>query len=63
MNENVIWSTASAGIQLRENEVHIWRARLEVSPTVRERFSALLSLGEQERVARLLSQGIATVSP
>jgi 4'-phosphopantetheinyl transferase len=52
MNESATWSPATLGIQLGPNEVHIWRARLDVDPTVRERLSDLLSLREQERVAR-----------
>jgi len=52
MTENVTWSPATAGIQLSSNEVHIWRAYLDVDPTVQERLSAVLSLGEQERGTR-----------
>jgi len=52
MTEEAIWSVASAGLQLSSNEVHIWRAFLDVDSTVRERFSTFLSRGEQERAAR-----------
>jgi 4'-phosphopantetheinyl transferase len=54
MTENAIWSPANAGIPLRPNEVHIWRACLDVDSTVRERLSAFLSTAEQERVARFV---------
>ena len=52
MSENTIWLPAASGIQLRSNEVHVWRASLDVDSTVRERLSAVLSAAEQERAAR-----------
>ena len=52
MTENTIWLPAAAGLRLGSNEVHIWRASLDVEPAVREHLSALLSTAEQERVAR-----------
>ena len=52
MSENTIWLPAAAGLQLGPNEVHIWRASLDVDSTVRERLSAVLSTAEQERAAR-----------
>jgi 4'-phosphopantetheinyl transferase len=53
MTENATWSPATAGIHLNSNELHIWRACLDVDSTVRERLSTLLSPREKERVARI----------
>jgi 4'-phosphopantetheinyl transferase len=52
MTQNTIWLPAAAGIQLGSNEVHIWRASLDVNPALRDRLSAVLSTAEQERAAR-----------
>jgi 4'-phosphopantetheinyl transferase len=52
MAEKTTWSSATAGIQLSSNEVHIWRACLDVDSSVRKRLSAVLSTAEQERDAR-----------
>jgi 4'-phosphopantetheinyl transferase len=52
MTQNTPWVPAAAGLQLGSNEVHIWRASLDVDSTVRERLSAVLSTAEQERMAR-----------
>jgi 4'-phosphopantetheinyl transferase len=52
MTENTIWLPAGAGLRLGSNEVHVWRASLDVNSAVRERLSAFLSNAEQERVAR-----------
>jgi 4'-phosphopantetheinyl transferase len=52
MTQNTSWLPAAAGIQLGSNEVHIWRASLDVNPALRDRLSAVLSAAEQERAAR-----------
>ena len=52
MTENTIWLPAAAGLQLGSNEVHVWRASLDVDSAVQERLSVLLSSAEQERAAR-----------
>jgi 4'-phosphopantetheinyl transferase len=52
MSETVPWCRITAGVELSSNEVHIWRASLDVDSTVRERLSAVLSTAEQERAAR-----------
>ena len=52
MTENAIWSPAPAGMQLGSNEVHIWRARLDVDASVREQLSDVLSPVENERITR-----------
>ena len=52
MTENTLRLPGAAGLQLDSNEVHVWRASLDVDPTVRERLSAVLSAAEQERAAR-----------
>ena len=52
MTENTIWLPAAAGLPLGSDEVHVWRACLDVDPIVRERLSTVLSSSEQERAAR-----------
>jgi 4'-phosphopantetheinyl transferase len=52
MTENTIWLPAAAGLQLGSNEVHVWRASLDVDSAVQERLSVLLSRAERERAAR-----------
>lgn len=52
MTENTIWLPAVAGPQLGSNEVHVWRAYLDVDSAAQERLSVLLSSAEQERAAR-----------
>jgi 4'-phosphopantetheinyl transferase len=52
MTENSSWLPAAAGLPLDSNEVHIWRASLDVDSTVRDRLCAVLSAAEQERAAR-----------
>jgi 4'-phosphopantetheinyl transferase len=52
MTENSLRLPGAAGLQLDSNEVHVWRASLDVDSTVRERLSAVLSAAEQERAAR-----------
>ena len=51
MTQNTIWLPAIAGPQLGSNEVHVWRASLDVDSAVQERLSVLLSSAEQERAA------------
>ncbi len=52
MNENTLWSPASPGIQLSPNEVHIWRARLDLDSPIPDYHSTFLSTAEKERAAR-----------
>jgi 4'-phosphopantetheinyl transferase len=52
MTENTIWLPAAAGLRLGSNEVHVWRASLDVNSPVRDRLSVVLSTAEQERAAR-----------
>jgi 4'-phosphopantetheinyl transferase len=52
LTENATWSPATAGIPLGSNEVHMWRAFLDVPSDVRERLSAFLSPDELGRAAR-----------
>lgn len=51
MTDNTVWLPADVGLQLGSNELHIWRAFLDLDSTVRERLSAVLSSAEQERAA------------
>jgi hypothetical protein len=57
MTWNTIWLPAGAGLQLGSNEVHIWRAFLDIDSTVGERLSAFPSSSEQERAARFAFAG------
>ena len=43
---------AKAPPALKAHEIHVWAARLDVSPATREHLAATLSLSEQERAAR-----------
>lgn len=52
MTENTIWPPAAAGLRLVSNEVHVWRASLDVNSPVRDCLSVVLSTAEQERAAR-----------
>ena len=57
MTENTIWLPPPAGLQLGSNDVHIWRASLDVDSSVREGLVAVLSTAEQERAARFAFAG------
>ena len=46
------WQSPPANLELRNGEVHIWRARLDVSPSAVDKFHELLSGDERERAAR-----------
>jgi 4'-phosphopantetheinyl transferase len=52
MNQNPTWSPAAPGRRLRTNEVHIWRAHLDLDSPIEDLQSAFLSSGERERAAR-----------
>ena len=54
MNETATWSAATAGMQLGINEVHLWRANLDLAPRIRESLSAFLSVPERERGSRFV---------
>jgi 4'-phosphopantetheinyl transferase len=52
MNQNPTWSPAAPGKPLQANEVHIWRAHLDLDSPIQDLQSASLSLEERERAAR-----------
>lgn len=54
MTENILWSPATPAIQLRLNEVHIWKARLDPDYLNPGYASACLSAEERERAARFV---------
>ena len=47
-----VWSPATVGIPLGANEVHVWRARLDLETLVLDRHSPVLSAEERERAVR-----------
>ena len=54
MTENTHWSPATPGIQLRSNEVHIWKARLDPDSLNPGYAPACLSTEERVRAARFV---------
>lgn len=54
MPEVVVWSPPTRELQLTENEVHVWRARLDSDSISLEHFSADLSLEERSRATRFV---------
>src|SRR3989442_6041333 len=46
------WHPAPAALQLPDNQVHVWRAGLDVSTASRDLLHQVLSSDEQERAAR-----------
>jgi 4'-phosphopantetheinyl transferase len=52
MSETVLWSPTTARTELSSNEVHIWRAFLDIDSAIRQRLVALLSNQERERASR-----------
>jgi 4'-phosphopantetheinyl transferase len=54
MTEIVFWPPATPGIQLSSNEVHIWRARLDLDSAIPDYHSTFLSNAEQKRAASFM---------
>jgi 4'-phosphopantetheinyl transferase len=54
MSENTTWSPATPGIQLSLNEVHIWRACLDLDSPIPDYHSTFLSNAERDRAARFV---------
>jgi 4'-phosphopantetheinyl transferase len=54
MIESVVWSAPPAAIALHDNEVHIWRAWLDVEPREHTRLSSYLSADELLRADRFV---------
>lgn len=52
MSDSVIWSAPSKDLALPEDEIHIWRANLDLRPEVLNRLKATLDNVEQSRAAR-----------
>jgi len=52
MTDAVVWSLASQQSKLAANEIHIWRANLDLAPNSVARLSAFLSGAEISRAAR-----------
>src|ERR1700682_6305050 len=46
------WSLPEFPLQLPSNEVHVWRASLDVSPARLQKFSTLLSADERKRASQ-----------
>ena len=52
MADPLIWSSPPKKLELRENELHVWRANLNPAPEVLERLALTLANGEKARAAR-----------
>src|ERR1700682_762867 len=52
MSDPVLWSPRVRDLVLREGEIHIWRANLDIEPAVLDRVRAGLSPDEESRAAR-----------
>ena len=50
----MMWRPAVSRGELRENEVHVWRAALDVSPEELEKLACFLSEAEQARARRYI---------
>jgi 4'-phosphopantetheinyl transferase len=50
--DNASWQTAPEFVEARNDEVHIWRAALDVLPSHVENLRTILSNDERERAAR-----------
>jgi 4'-phosphopantetheinyl transferase len=54
MGNSLSWFPAATPLTLSGNELHVWRASLDLSPAVRERFQDTLNLDEKKRAERFL---------
>ena len=50
------WSAAPVNLSLADDEVHVWRASIDISPGQRDGFAQTLSQDEQARAERFLFQ-------
>ncbi len=59
MDSHLQWSSVSGARALAENEIHIWKARLDVSEDILAELEQVLSADERERAARLRSSQVS----
>src|ERR1700730_3853925 len=54
MANSLLWVPTATLPTLADNELHVWRASLDLSPAVRERLQSTLNLDEKKRVEKLV---------
>jgi 4'-phosphopantetheinyl transferase len=54
MSNTSPWLRPSAELKLAEDEVHVWRAQLDLAPTALRRLESTLAIDEDSRAARFL---------
>ena len=54
MNLNVVWSAPESQLQLNKNEVHVWRASIDVNPRFQAVLACFLDSDERRRASQFV---------